>query len=156
MTPNRKVTFSWSVSCLFFLFLKSCLLFHFLHFYFLLLFPCFFCCPMIFASVLLSVLPLVVLTCVPLPFCINSVCLPFPVFGRCFCSVVFVFLVAAQLSQFHHGCFSSVSSEFVSECVFVLFIAFVLHASFSLLIIIITYQPTAAVTLVNEVMEDVN
>lgn len=78
MTPNRKVTFSWSVSCLFCFFLKSCLLFHFLHFYFLLLFPCFFCCPMIFASVLLSVLPLVVLTCVPLPFCINSVCLPFP------------------------------------------------------------------------------
>lgn len=137
--------------------LKSCLLFHFLHFYFLLLFPCFVCCPMIFASVLLSVLPLVVLTCVPLPFCINSVCLPFPVFGRCFCSVVFVFLVAAPLSQFHHGCFSSVSSWlFVSECVFVLFIAFDLHASFSLLIIIITYQPTAAVTLVNEVMEDVN
>lgn len=39
---------------------------------------------------------------------------------------------------------------------FVSFIAFDLHASLSLLIIIITYQPTAAVTLVNEVMADVN
>lgn len=64
----------FSVSCFFFFF-KSCLLFHFLHFYFLLLFPCLFCCLMTFTSVLLSVLPLVVLTCVPLPSCINSVCL---------------------------------------------------------------------------------
>lgn len=39
---------------------------------------------------------------------------------------------------------------------FVLFIAFDLHASLSLLIIIITYQATAALALVNEVMEDVN
>lgn len=76
ITPNRKVTFSWSVSVFPVLFfLKSCLLFHFLRFYFLLLFPCLFCCLMTFTSVLLSVLPLVVLTCVPPPSCINSVCL---------------------------------------------------------------------------------
>lgn len=56
------------------------------------------CCLVIFTSVLLSVLRLIVLTCVPLLSCINSFCLPFSTLHCCFPLVSLWFASALWIS----------------------------------------------------------
>lgn len=101
-----------------------------LHLYFLfLVFPpsIFFFCLMIFTCVSLSVRPLIVLTCAPLPSCITSPRLSLSVLCRRFCLVVLCFIIF---------CFFSSSLSASSCLLYLLFFLFHYSYSYSSIIII--------------------